>query len=295
MRTKLAFCLTLFLSINSLAATVQSIKGSKLLLQLEGQNVQVGDRYFLLDGAGKKKAIVTIRQIKAGRAVAELNKGTPQTGYKLSVDALASASASANPRNSSAGSTYSKSGRASSYTGNSWGIMGSLLQNNMQATFTPSVGAASTTVNMTGMTFGLLGYYDYALSPDFQLRGMGGYEMFGVKGSGGASDCDNSSDCNVSISYLSMYGGAKYNFYNHGMRVWAGASYGFLWALSKSSSVLKTADISSNQLYVFSLGLDYPLKNMAYIPLTVDYGLFPTSATVKANIIFLRAGWGKSF
>jgi hypothetical protein len=42
---------------------------------------------------------------------------------------------------------------------------------------------------------------------------------------------------------------------------------------------------------MFSAGMDISLNNKTYIPVSFEYGLFPSSATVKANIIFLRAGY----
>ncbi len=285
---RVLFFIAFILSIDGTAATVQSIKNEKMLIALSGQHVQVDEKFFLLDANGKKKALIRIRQVKDDRAIAEVLKGHAESGYKLSVDPIKSPAEAAPSSNI----TYT---RVNSQAGNTWGVLGSLLQSSMLADFIPAGASARTSVTMKGMTIGVLGFYDYSFSPEIQLRALAGLEPFKVSGTSGASDCDGSSDCNVDITYLSTYGGVKYIFYNHAYKIWAGASYGFLLAMSKSSSVLKTADISSNQLWVFSAGLDYPLKKGTFIPASIDYGLFPSTSTVKANTLFLRAGWGTSF
>ncbi len=276
-------------SSTAFAATIQSLKNEKMLIQLQGQSVHAGERFFVLDGTGKKKALIRIRQVKDDRAIAELIKGQVQAGYKLSPSPSSPAPPDIKPPSRKA---YS---RVSSQVGNSWGVLGSLLQNDLQASFIPAGSSTKTSIAMKGTSFGVLGFYDYTLSPEIQIRALGGLEMFKVAGTGNATDCDGGSDCNVDLTYLSTYGGAKYYFYQKNFKLWAGAYYGFLFAISKSSTVLKTADITSNQLWVLSFGMDYPLNQGAFIPLSIDYGLFPNSATVKANILYVRAGWGRSF
>lgn len=273
------------------AATIQSIKSEKMLITLNGQNVQVGERFFVLNGDGKKKALIRIRQVKEDRAIAELIKGQVQVGFKLSN----TPSSASSPSSTVASPTRKSYTRANAQAGNSWGVLGSLLQSDMQVSFIPASTSTKTSVAMKGTSYGVLGFYDYTLSPEIQLRALGGLESFKVSGTGGATDCDGGSNCNVDITYLSTYGGAKYYFYNRNFKLWAGASYGFLFAMNKASTVLKTADITSNQLWVLSFGMDYPLAKNAFIPLSIDYGIFPSSATVKANILYLRAGWGTSF
>lgn len=290
-----AFLIIAFIfSSPAFAATVQSIKNEKMLINLSGQSVHVGERFFLLDASGKKKALIRIRQVKDDRAIAEVIKGQVQVGFKLS---SAPSSAATPPVNAASEKPSPRKSytRASAQVGNSWGVLGSLLQNNLQANFIPAGSSTKTSVAMKGTSFGVLGFYDYTFSPEIQFRALGGLEMFKVSGTGNATDCDGGSDCNVDISYLSTYGGLKYYFYNRNFKLWAGGYYGFLFAINKASTVLKTADITSNQLWVLSFGMDYPLAKGAFIPFSIDYGLFPSSATVKANILYLRSGWGTSF
>lgn len=269
------------------AASIQTVKGTKVLIQLDGQSVSAGERYFTLDSAGKKKAIVTIRQVKGDKAVAEISKGKAEVGHSLSATPSQSAAA---PTSSGRSSVE----RVGSYSGGSWGLLASVLQSTMTAEFYS--GTTLRTTAMKGTSFGALGFYDYPFSPDLQLRAAAGAEMFSVTGTVDGNYCTSSTTCDVKITYLSMYGGGKYNVYRgNSVRIYGAASYGFLMALSKSSTVLKTAEISTNQLYVFTGGLDYVLDRNSYLPLTLDYGMFPASSTVKSTVLFIRFGWAKTF
>ncbi len=293
MLMRVLFFITLVLSTDGFAATVQSIKNEKMLISLDGQSMRTGEKYFLLNAEGKKKAVIRIRQIKDDRAIAEVLKGQAEVGFKLSQQPLRATVAKAVQDTPEQPVSYK---RINSQAGNSWGLLSSLLNSQMQADFIPAGSTTRTSVAMKGTSFGVLGFYDYSYTPEIQFRVLSGLELFKVFGnSNGATDCDGSSDCNVNLTYLSNYGGVKYYFYRQKFKIWAGGYYGFLVALSKSSSVLRTADLTSNQLWVFSAGLDYPLKKGTFIPASIDYGLFPASTTVKSNVLFIRAGWGTEF
>lgn len=292
---RLIILFSFLFSLQAIAASVQSVKNNKVLINLDGQIVSPGQLFFLFDSAGKKRAIVKIRQIKNDRAVAEVTRGTPDQGYILANEPIESKPAPvAAPRERVRKEKYQP---VSSYNGTTWGALGSILMSNMTADFTPSGATTKSSSAMKGTSFGALGFYEHPILPEFQLRAVAGLEQFNVTGTTNGNFCEGSSTCNVNITYLSMYGGGKFNYYStSNYRLWLGASYGFLWALSKSSSILNTADISSNQVYVLSAGGDYILKDRkTFIPVSLDYGLFPSSATVKANVIYIRAGWGTNF
>lgn len=280
--TTIATLVVLFFSFNVFAATVQTVKNKKVLISLEAQKVKVGEQYFTLNDAGKKKAVVKILQTKGDRAVAEIVKGKAQPGYTLSDTPIAT-------------DDKKKKEPQEEYTGNSWGIMASYLQSSMSVSFKPNSASDTITSDMKGTSFGAVGFYDYAWSPDFQIRGIAGLEQLKVSGTISTSNCKSSTACDVSITYLSLYGGGKYNIYNSKMRWWVGGAYGLLIALQKSSTILEESQITTNQMYVFNTGLDYPLSDNAYMPITLDYGMFPSTASVKATVMFFRIGWAKNF
>lgn len=292
-----SFVYVIYWSLDSVAGSLEKVKGSKTLIQLQGQSVKVGEQYFGINSAGKKKAVIKILQVKGDRAVGEIIRGKAEDGFALSEFPVPGQNtAETNEAAPSESPKKKKKRRHTEYTGNSWGILGEYLMSTMNVDFKATSASPTTTAAMKGNTFGLLGFYDYPMSPEFQLRAMGGVEQLAVSGTISEASCKSSTTCSVSITYLSGYIGGKYNLLmNQSMRVWVAGYLGLLIALSKSSNVLEESQISTNQVYVASLGMDYSLGEDTFIPIALDYGLFPSTATVKSNILYIRAGWGKSF
>ena len=262
------------------AATVKKIKGVKALLSLDGTEAKIDDQFFTVSATGKKRGLIQITSVKGDQAVANVVKGIPEVGQTL-----LAVSAGSPKKSKTAG--QKKSSKASSASSNfkHMGLLGSYLMNKMAVNFT--VGGTNFSTAMTGTGFGLLGYYDYDYTNAFQLRAAGGIEQFQV-----AESCLALAACNVSINYLSGYGIAKYNFINGATKVWAGGGLGLLYAISKASTVLDTALITSTYTITLSTGADFDMGRGSYLPVVLDYSMFPSSASVTASYIALRVGWG---
>ncbi len=262
------------------SATVNKIKGTKALISVEGSDLKINDQFFTVSSTGKKRGLLQITSIKGDQAVANVIKGIPEIGQTL-------LAVSAAPQKTSKGSIQKKSSKASSSSSNfkHMGLLGSYLMNKMAVNFT--VAGANFSTAMTGTGFGLLGYYDYDYTNAFQLRAAGGIEQFQV-----AEACTSLAACNVNINYLSGYGVAKYNFINGATKVWAGGGLGLLYAISKASTVLDTALITSTYTITLSAGADFDMGGGSYLPVVLDYSMFPSSASVTASYIALRVGWG---
>lgn len=288
------FAKTIFLLFTSLsffssafAAEIINIKGTKVLIDLQGLNAKPGDEFYGMNAENKKKAILKIGQVKNGKAVAEITKGTPEVGFSLQPRVAPTAApeqAKKKPRKEKEQITSLRA------TPPGWGVTLNVLMNTMSATFTGSTGAKVST-NLKGNSFGVNGFYDYPFSKQLILRGMGGYDQYQLSGSVTNNDCDNSTTCSVNVNYLSGYGIARYNLMTGATRPWVGGGLGYLFALSKASTVLKTSEITSNLLYMVSIGVDVQMKKN-FLPIQFDYGMFPSSDTVKATTMFLRVGWG---
>ncbi|MBK9322759.1 MAG: hypothetical protein IPM97_07410 [Bdellovibrionaceae bacterium] len=282
--------LILVISNSVFAASVTAVKNNKIAINLEGQTASPGTEFFVVNKSSKKVAIVQITQVKGDKAIAEIKKGSAQVGYSLQPRSGGTSSGAAT---ASTDSYYDQKLNSRAHTGNSFGLVGGYLMNSMTATFTggPLGAPYPVTASMSGSGFGALGFYDYALSPRFILRGMGGVEQFDVAGSISTADCSATSTCNVKLMYLSMYGYGRYNVTEGDYKWWVGGGYGYLYALSKASTVLRAEQISANQIFVFSTGIDIRLSTKSYVPVSIEYGMFPTSDSVKASIIYLRAGY----
>lgn len=302
MTSRIFIIAALLIASNAWAASVTQVKGKKALVDLTGQDgARAGDEFYAMSAEGKKRAILRLSQVKKGKAVADIVKGRAEIGQDLQPKSLGK-SISRDVRESDlpAGeepidSAYARRIRKR-YSGASWGILGSMLQTNMTASFKSGTGFAQRDVSaeMKGSTFGVLGFYDYPLAPQFQLRGMGGLEQVSASGTLSNPDCDNgkSATCTFNVTYLSLYGAGKFNFYDEGrMRMWVLGGWGFLLAASKSSNVISTGQITTNQIISLSLGADIPMGRANYIPVSIEYGMFPASDSVKANILTIRAGY----
>jgi len=268
--------ISLFIFNPAMAAKVSVVKGNKIMMQ--GESTSVGDEHYVLNEQGKKVAIVRVIQAKGDRAVAQILKGSAKQGYTTQPKS------GGGSMSTSAGGS---GGHFSGGSGNSFGLMGGYLMNTM------NVQATGLTSGMSGSGFGVLGYYDYALSSSFVGRVAAGYEIFGAKGANTASSPVNcTTNCDVNINYLSLYAYGRWNAIQGPYKLWLGGGIGYLYPMSTSSTVFpNSGQLQANQVYVAAVGMDIGLSNKNYIPVSLEYGLFPSSSTVTANIIFLRAGY----
>lgn len=278
----------LFAGTSALAAKVTAVKNNKLMIELEGDNAAPGAEYFVLNAQNKRVALVKVTQVKNGRAIADIVKGTAQAGYTLQIKSGGSAAASSAGSSSAGGDDYyERKLSQKSHTGNSWGVIGGYLMNSM------TVSTTSMKIDMSGSGFGALGYYDYAISPTIVFRGMAGLETYNVAGTNTAaspSNCTN--NCDVKLNYLSMYGYARWNFLQGAYKSWLGGGAGYLYPLGTAGgTVFANNQMGANQIFVFSVGTDVRLSNKNYLPVSLEYGMFPTTATVSAKIIYLRVGY----
>lgn len=77
--------------------------------------------------------------------------------------------------------------------------------------------------------------------------------------------------------------------------VWAAAGMAIKYPIGKSTTALRADDIKMTYTIAASLGLDYFINNKNFIPASLEYQLFPSSDTVSANSIMVRAGYGWAY
>ena len=305
LRTTLtALTLSFLLIPHAFAASVTTVKGQKVLINLDGADSVAGDEFFLINPESQKKAaIIRIRQVKSGKAIGEIVKGYAKPGFSLQAKGPSKMSMEApppEPEDSTAAAPtpqYDTPARDTGYLRvikNSWGVLGSLTMNTMNANIsnTDVFGATTkTAANMKGMGFGAGGFYDYAFTPDMVGHASAMLEQFNSTGTAATAACKGSTNCEVNITYLSLYGLGKYYFTKDKFRMWGGAGMGYLLALSKSSTALNESKISANQVLTLAFGGDYQMSRKNYIPISIEYNYFWPSADVTANQIILKAGW----
>jgi hypothetical protein len=305
--------LLLGISVQANAASVTLVKGTRALINLSGglEDAKVGDEIYSVDANGKRKALLKLRQVKGQKAVADIVKGVPAIGHDVTPRVAAGAGAGgtisrevreddirAQQAASGEGDDYYKRLRKASKTGKGYGLLAGLQQTTMNVDFTAGAGASQRTVSvaMKGSSFGILGYYDYPIIPALQFRGLAGIEQMNAAGSIDTSDCDGGTEYTFAVNYLSLYGQAKFNYLDNGStRGWVSGGFGFLLALSKASNVLNTSQISTNQVYLASLGFDFSIGRNMCIPVALEYGMHPASDTVKVSVMTVRSGIGWAF
>lgn len=273
---------------SAFSATVTTVKGKQLLINLDGDAASAGEEFYLINPeTSKKAAIIRIKKTSKGKALAEVVKGKAATGYTLQAKAPSAMSADAPVSSQKSESVVLSTSK------NSYGIMGGFIMNSMSAnvSYNDGVTTVSSSSSMSGTGFGVGGFYDYSLSPDWVARGYAGMEQFVAAGSAAAAACKGTTDCNANINYLSMYGLMKWYLLQGSFRGWLGGGLGYLMALSKSSSALNESQISANQVFTFAFGGDIQMSRQNYIPVSIEYNMFPDSPTVKASQILIKAGW----
>lgn len=293
---RLAFAFMILLSPMILKAqTVSAIKGQKALLDIGSMDLGSGDRVFSLDEAGKRRALLQVKQVKNGKAIADIVKGTPQVGHTL---ALSKKAATASADSSSDSESTSQSSRGRKATGG-YGFTFALMMNEMKiSNFDPtgSVFPGTYSFKMTGTNFGVGGFYDYRMTREWFVRAHGTFEMFDVKKSEDLAICDDatSTDCNAKFMQLGLYGTFNYVFSPSPFRSWAGAGGGVLLYASKESTVLDTNKFFFNTVLMVAGGFDYFLGRNTFIPVAFEYQTIPDKEAGVTSMV-IRAGWGKTF
>jgi outer membrane protein W len=147
---------------------------------------------------------------------------------------------------------------------------------------------------MSGSGFSARALMDYSLWTHIWFRGMFGLENFKAEG-GNICGAANNTLCSVDISYLSLDLWGRYLFSTGAIRPWVGIGFNLLFPSSKSSTALEEKSITSTSVIAPGGGVDWFLSPDMYIPIQVEYGLYPPSDTVKANNISIRLGIGMHF
>lgn len=280
MKHVLSFLLLVCLT-PAFAADITKVKGNKVLINLDGTEATEGDVFFALDGSGKRKGLLKIDKIKGDKAIANITKGKAQVGWTIT------------KRAPKGGDSITPSSHRSSGGGAHGDVFfGGMLGMGMDsAEVTLDTGNVAT---LSGMGISFKGFFDYRLFPSIWFRGFAGVENFNgegknICGTGGTSKCD------VKIMYLTMDFWGRYVFSEKDFRPWLGGGFTLLFPMSKSSSAIIESSITTTSTYGVGGGVDWFISPTSFIPVQVEYQLFPSSNQAKASIIAGRIGYGMSF
>lgn len=259
------------------AASVKAVQNTKVLLELNGDTATEGDLFIAVDpSTGKRLGIIKITKVKGNRALGNIVKGRAAKGWD------------ANPRGKQAARKAPKQEKPSSGPSNLGigGMVGYAMENQSVTFNTPVF-----TTNMTGNGFSGHVFGDYNFTDMFGVRGVAGMDMLSVS----SNDTCTGQKCSTSITYLTLGGWGRLNFWPGELNPWIGGGMLFLMPMSSDSTAIATDSISSTYAFVLGGGVDWRLDSSMYIPIQFEYALFASSTGVSTNWMALRAGLGFSF
>jgi hypothetical protein len=274
MKIKNSF-VALFLSLASVASfagTVTQVKNNKVMLEFDGETVNVGDQFFILNADGKKVAIVEITAAKNKKALANVLKG------KAVIDGSTQAKDSAGGGSGSSGGSSSAASGSSKFIRNDMTQIAFHLKMMMNSISAKQQDRTlpfpnKETVGMQGTNFGFGASVDYKLMSWLKFHGLLSYEMLDVAGTAKFNSCDNknSPNCNASISYFGFQGLARYDITKSAFNLWTGVGASTKFPLSKKSTAINTDALKQSDSAVFAFGTDYHINNKSFIPATFEY------------------------
>lgn len=280
---------SIFLSQNAFAARVSQVKGNKVLIELEGDSANVGDKFFVMI-SGKKRAVVTITKVSKAKALATVDKGKAQVNGTLQLAKAASGGSSGSGSSESSHASHGKGGK-------SWGVLGGYSMDSQTAGLTDPTHTQKENVSMSGSGFAVLGFVDMPFSGALHFQGRGGIEMFNVSGTAQNAWCSGSStQCETKITYLTLDALMKYDFGGPDSTFvpWGALGLGIFYPISKSTTAL-SPDIGMSTVALLNLGIKYNLAGGSYILAYGEYGYFPSSPDVSTHIMGVKAGYGMAF
>ncbi len=267
------------------AITISKIKGKKVLINLDGAVIEVGQLFKVVDANVKTVGILKILNISKEKAIAEIIKGnvnesdkivTPQSNLAVGQSTKTTPNV---PRNPYYGSL----------------LLG--LASNI-VSIKVSDGIKNEKVDNTGNSVGLGVAVDHQyFKPWFRGRAVLAYEQFNAIGAASINGCNNqtSRDCQTDIKYLSggMY--AKFVQDYAQFQLWGGAGLNLKIPFSKSSTALVESSLGPTVAYGFILGSDYLLESKNFVTASIEKQFFLKSDSAETSTLFVRVGVGKQF
>ncbi len=286
---------------DAFAASVAAVKGKQVLVV--GSNLEKNALYYVVQD-GKKKGIIKIVNVKGQKAIASLLKGSALKGATLvarpakakSSSQAASSEKSSSSKKSESETSYdsysskSSSGSSDSYKSSTKKFRGGGLMLSYQMNKASVDFQLTGTESLSGTSIGFRAFGDYEIYNNLFLRAEFGTMPFNAEGCGGT--------CVMAINYL---GGTLWARYMFGTpeaktRIWAGANGSLVFPLGTGdTNAVDTDNVGSTLTFGVGAGLDYKLNDKYYIPVTLEYTLFPPNDEVSASLIQLKAGLGMRF
>lgn len=284
----------------SVAMVVQKVKGTKVLILLQGAQVQVGQQLQVLDASNKLTGQLKITNISKDKALATLINGAVVEKNRLVVAQAAPAQSAASAQVVAGAKKVEKSKEAKEPERPRVPFLGSLLLGLASNNLAIKVGDGVTTQNVdnTGNSISLsLAVDRQYFQPWFRARGLVAYEQFNAIGASTISGCANqtSRDCNTDVKYLSVGAYAKFVKEFSQFQFWGAAGLNIKHPISKSSTALVESSLGTTAAYGLTVGVDYTLESKNFITASLEKQFYLKSDSAETSTIFVRLGVGKEF
>ncbi|HVK62048.1 MAG TPA: hypothetical protein VM432_10875 [Bdellovibrionales bacterium] len=273
----LAFFIGLmFFAQSGFAARVIQVKGSQVLVDLEGDsaNSVINKRYIVMVG-DKRRAIIEIKKAKGQKAVGTVLKG------KAVVDGTLVEITKTTAKKSSRDESEDTSSQGSTTDAATYGVLLGMNMASQKVTFEGS----NDSVSMTGNGFALKGFGDFPVLGNLSLLGRAGVEQFNVK----------ADDNKTEIMYFNGDLLVKYRFMDSTIQPFVMAGLSLHYPLTKSSDALIEDNISMTTALLLGGGLNYFLSDSMYIMVNGEYAYFPPAESVTTSFIAFYGGVGFKF
>ena len=263
------FIFSLFFSYSADSAVILKIKGRKALIDLEGVQVEKGDKFDALNLYGKALGLLEIKQVKRGKAVAVLLKGKMGINWILEPSAQSSHSfvteeeydpvgVKSNTSKASRGSTASFL-KKSNLVSNGAGLLVGIHFNSVAVSADKSVSGNG----LQGAFFA-----DFFIINPLAVRLMMGYQQLVATG----SNC-GLSNCELLIHYPGAGVLLRGVFLTHLMfQPWLGGGGFLFWPLVDKKANLGVDEQSFSGFHgalTAALGVDIHFSGF-YIPLQIS-------------------------
>ncbi len=292
MITLILLPLTMLLTTNAHAAKIAKVSGKKVYILLNPQEkAQSQDTMIVKDPKGKSVGAVKIVKVQGNKALGQLRKGRAQKGWSLNL--VGSKGGKSQAKNRQEQADLNKVDPQKIPT-TFYGVMGGFAINNMQAQIDQG-DSTTKSADMSGNGFSGRAFFDYSLWPSIWFRGMLGLENLTASSDGKICGPTNNTSCEIEISYLTLDLWGRYLISQGTFRPWVGLGFNLLFPSSKVSTAIEEKSITSTSVIAPGLGFDWFIKNNMYIPVQLEYGMFPSSDTVKANYMAVRFGIAINF
>ncbi len=291
------FSIVFIFTAQSHAAQVLKVKKNQVLINTEGESIETGQLYFLINKNGKKKGLIKIRKAKNQKAIGRLLKGRANKSWTLRlrrkkktqsfVESTPKLKPISKRREKKNKQSHQKDkidfGFAIGYNSNSSDV--EFLDANNQFDRSDSYAGTSLSYGLTA---------DLKLRSRWSVRGFLGLHNFST-GDDNNTQCtdknNQSATCKIDISYINLDTWLRHHFTQGKYNLWAGGGVRVLLSPSSSgTTALDESNLGMEVLPIVGGGMDYKLNERFSIPLWGQYAYYIPTHTVAGSTLSLFVG-----